>query len=214
MTTKETVPKSTQSKRNPLTSACPTTSAMRPTRRRFCSRYIASSSASSWAPTTPSQPRSSPNSPPSTTARYRWAWSRRRGIWALPWLQSRGAQAQGQLCGGVLEGIRRTHRIFGDSHVVPGRSHVRHLHVRSADYDHLRPGRREERNLGRERLEPVLPSGVPACHVLAKFHGKATASHPVAVPHSRGPVGVRAVPHRALPPAARMQKTTRAPFSR
>lgn len=125
--------------------------------------------------------------------------------------RGRGAQAQGRLCGGVLEGIRRTHRIFGNPHVIPGRSHVRHLHARSADYDRLRPGRREERDLGRERLEPVLPSGVPACHVLAEFHGKAAASHPVAVPHGRGPVGARTVPHRALPPAARMQKQQERP---
>lgn len=88
---------------------------------------------------------------------------------------------------------------FGNPHVVPGRSHVRYLHVRPADHVRLRPGRREERDLGRERLEPVLPGGVPACHVLAEFHGKAAASHPVAVPHGRGPVGARAVPHRAPP---------------
>lgn len=207
MTTKKAVPKSTHSKRNPLTSACPTTSATMPLLLVIYRFFIGVFVGADY--------------PIATSLITEFTHKHHRAI-------SMGMVSAAWYLGATVAAVKRSPStrpalrrcsrrdtphasFFGNPHVVPGRSHVRHLHVRSADYDRLRPGRREERDLGRERLEPVLPSGVPACYVLAEFHGKAAASHPVAVPHGRGPVGTRAAPHRTLPPAARMQKQQKRP---
>lgn len=183
MTTKEAVPKSTQSKRNPLTSACPTASATTPLLlviyRFFIGVFVGADYPIATSLITEFTP---PQAPPrdidghglggvvfgryrGRSRRLRFVRRRRRmeaharlhhrtlrlpadrqvqspriapvaeeqgtprggaprGVSRVrrrchPRGRGRGAQAQGRLCGGVLEGIRRTHRIIGDPHVVP-----------------------------------------------------------------------------------------------
>ncbi len=72
--------------------------------------------------------------------------------------------------------------------------------TRSARRSHrVRPGRREERDPGRERAEPVLPGGLAAGHVLAELHGPPPAAHPLAVLMAVGLVVLGLFPTAPLP---------------